>query len=64
MRWIEVGDLVRMDYTTAGKDGYHWQGICTWEDGYKYEFLVNGEFDVWKRGDLEYIGVEVISENR
>lgn len=63
---MKVGDCVTVDY--HGQDGfadsYHWTGICTWTDGYKFEFFINGEFETWVDGDLGVVGAEVISENR
>mgnify|MGYP001291454935 FL=1 len=63
---MKVGDCVRVDY--SGQDGfadsYHWTGICTWTDGYKFEFLIDGEFDTWTRGDLEVVSAEVVNESR
>jgi len=63
---MKVGDCVRVDYD--GDDGFadswNWVGICTWTDGYKFEFFINGEFDTWTDGDLDVAGAEVISESR
>ena len=64
---MKVGDCVRVDY--EGYDGgyaddYHWTGICTWTDGYKFEFLIDGEFDIWTDGDLGVVGAMVINESR
>ena len=63
---MKIGDCVRVDYDNDSptRAGTHWTGICTWTDGYKFEFLINGEFDVWTRGDLEVVNAEVISESR
>ena len=60
---MKVGDCVRVDYDGEGdfETSYHWTGICTWTDGYKFEFFVNGEFDTWRGGDLEVLRAEVIS---
>ena len=62
---VKVGDCVRVDY--RGQDGfadsYHWTGVCTWNDGYKFEFLIDGEFDTWTCGDLEVVSAEVINES-
>jgi len=59
---MKVGDCVRVDYT-AGPLGEHqdWTGICTWTDGYKFEFLIDGEFDTWTSYDLEVAGAEVVN---
>ena len=64
---MKVGDCVRVDYDGAADDicdGSHWTGICTWSDGYKFEFLIDGEFDTWTSYDLEVAGAEVINEDR
>ena len=62
---MKVGDCVTVDY--YGQDGfadsYHWTGICTWTDGYKFEFLIDGDFDTWTMGDLSVVGAEVINES-
>jgi len=52
---MKLGDCVRV--VTAN---YNWTGICTWTDGYKFEFLINGEFDTWTLSDLETVSAEVI----
>tara|TARA_A100001015_G_scaffold276811_1_gene335406 strand:+ start:647 stop:838 length:192 start_codon:yes stop_codon:yes gene_type:complete len=61
---MKVGDCVRVDYD--GEDGfadsYHWTGICTWTDGYKFEFFIDGKFDTWTNGDLGVVGAVVINE--
>ena len=63
---MKVGDCVKVDY--HGQDGFadsfQWIGVCTWTDGYKFEFLIDGEFDTWTRDDLQVVGAEVINENR
>jgi len=63
---VQIGDCVTVDY--HGQDGfadrYHWTGICTWTDGYKFEFFIDGEFETWRDGDLGVVGAEVISESR
>lgn len=64
---IKVGDCVRVDYEGYDEgyaDGYHWTGICTWTDGHKFEFLIDGEFDIWTAGDLGVVGAMVINESR
>jgi hypothetical protein len=63
---MKVGDCVKVDYDgeRGFSDSWHWTGICTWTDGYKFEFLVAGEFETWKDGDLVEVGAEVISESR
>ena len=63
---MKVGDCVRVDYDGEGgfSDSYRWTGICTWTDGYKFEFLINGELDTWCDGDLGIVGAEVINEGR
>ena len=63
---MKVGDCVRVDYDGEGgfASRYHWTGISTWTDGYKFEFLVDGEFDTWTDGDLDVVGAEVINESR
>jgi len=63
---MQVGDCVRVDFDN--EDGFicgaHWTGICTWTDGYKFEFLIDGEFDTWTKYDLDVVGAEVINESR
>lgn len=60
---MKVGDCVKMDYQAdeCGVERHYWTGICTWTDGYKFEFLIAGEFDTWTRSDLEVAGAEVIN---
>jgi hypothetical protein len=57
---MKVGDCVSVDFD----DGIHycWIGICTWTDGYKFEFLIDGEFDTWTRDDLETVEAKVVNE--
>ena len=63
---MKVGDCVKVyregDLGLFGT--YDWTGICTWTDGYKFEFLIDGEFDTWTRSDLDTLGAEVINESR
>ena len=63
---MKVGDCVKVDYN--GQDGfadsYYWTGLCTWTDGYKFEFLIDGEFDTWTGSDLSVVGAEVVNESR
>jgi hypothetical protein len=63
---MKVGDCVKVDYDGEGglADEWRWIGVCTWTDGYKFEFLINGELDTWTDGDLDVVGAEVISESR
>ena len=64
---MKVGDCVKVKYeNTDGFMGcvYDWTGICTWTDGYKFEFLVDGELEIWTKHDLEAVDAEVISEGR
>jgi len=63
---MKVGDCVRVDYDAEGgfADSYHWTGICTWTDGYKFEFFIDGKFDTWTIGDLDVVGWELIDESR
>ena len=63
---MKVGDCVRVNYDGdyGFPDSYNWVGICTWTDGRKFEFLIDGEFSTWTSGDLEVVGAEVIKESR
>ena len=63
---MKVGDCVRADYVprTDIFESYRWIGICTWTDGYKFEFLIDGEFETWTRDDLETVGAKVVNESR
>lgn len=61
---MKVGDCVKVDYNIKGMTRWEWTGICTWTDGYKFEFLIDGKFDTWTRDDLQVVDAEVISENR
>ena len=63
---MKVGDCVKVDYDGDGYSGctWRWTGVCTWTDGYKFEFLINGELDTWSKGDLEVAGAVVINESR
>ena len=61
---MKVGDIVRVDYEDHDPfmgGEYHWTGICTWTDGYKFQFLIKGDFDIWTSSDLEVAGARVIS---
>tara|TARA_Y100001970_G_scaffold290651_1_gene425178 strand:- start:574 stop:756 length:183 start_codon:yes stop_codon:yes gene_type:complete len=60
---VKVGDCVKVDYITE-MDRHSWIGVCTWADGYKFEFLIDGEFDTWTRSDLDFVNAEVINESR
>ena len=60
---MKVGDLVKVDYVSADSR-YKWNGICTWSDGYKFEFLIDGEFDTWTGADLGVMGAVVVNESR
>ena len=57
---MKVGDCVSVDTEEYG--GWKWIGICTWEDGYKFEFLIDGEFETWTHDDLETVGAKVVNE--
>jgi hypothetical protein len=63
---VKVGDCVKVDYD--GKwdlaPSYQWTGICTWTDGYKFEFLIGGEFDTWTKSDLKAVRAEIVNESR
>lgn len=60
---MKVGDLVMVNY--EDNDSRHcWNGICIWTDGYKFEFLVNGETDIWTKNDLDFVGAKVISKGK
>ncbi len=63
---MKVGDCVKVDHVCEDGSGgvYSWTGICTWTDGYKFEFFIDGGFDIWTAGDLDVVGAEVISETR
>ena len=63
---MKVGDCVRVDYDNKWDlaPSYQWTGICTWTDGYKFEFLIGNVFETWTRSDLEEVGAEVINESR
>ena len=65
---LKVGDLVKVNYVgdhmAPDFTTYRWSGVCTWTDGYKYTFLIGGEFDTWNKDDLEAVGAKVISEGR
>ena len=63
---MKVGDCVKVDWLSTGGAGlgHKWIGICTWTDGYKFEFLIDGELDTWTKRDLKVVGAEVINENR
>jgi hypothetical protein len=60
---MKVGDCVQMDYREGYYSDHHsWVGVCTWTDGYKFEFLLDtGVFETWKLSDLETARAEVIS---
>ena len=63
---MKVGDCVKVDYD--GKwdlaPSYQWTGICTWTDGYKFELLIDGQFEMWDLLDLDLVGAEVVNESR
>jgi hypothetical protein len=61
---VKVGDCVKVDYIHSEQSKpLTWIGICTWTDGYKFEFVIDGEFDTWTKSDLETVGAEVVNEN-
>ena len=59
---MKVGDCVSVDFDDG--ESYCWIGVCTWTDGYKFEFLIDGEFDTWTRDDLETVEAKVVNESR
>ena len=64
---MKVGDCVKVYYETSDGMGpfiYDWTGICTWTDGYKFEFLIGSDFETWTKDDLKAVRAEVISESR
>jgi len=61
---MKVGDCVKVDGVDNSDWTHKWIGICVWTDGYKGEFLIDGELETWTCGDLEILGAEVINENR
>ena len=60
---MKVGDCVKVDYNVKGMTHWNWIGVCTWTDGYKFEFLIDGEFDTWTTSDLDAVDAEVINEH-
>jgi len=61
---MKVGDCVKVDWLGSEGDSHVWMGICTWTDGWKFEFLIDGDFDTWTLDDLEIVKAEVINESR
>ena len=64
---MKVGDCVKVYYESSDGMGpiiYDWTGVCTWSDGYKFEFLVGETLETWTQHDLSVVGAEVISESR
>ena len=59
---MKVGDCVRVPGDVSHQ--YAWVGVCTWTDGYKFEFLIDGKFDTWTSSDLEILKAKVINESR
>ena len=39
---MKVGDCVKVDWLGSEGDSHVWMGICTWTDGWKFEFLIDG----------------------
>ena len=60
-RPVKVGDCVRV---LCDPFEIKWTGICVWTDGYKFEFLIDGQLEVWDKHDLKVIDAKVISEDR
>ena len=58
---LKVGDVVSVDYKSNNGAHWKWIGLITWTCGYKFEFLIDGKFDVWKLPDLELMGAEVLN---
>lgn len=61
---MKVGDCVKVDWKQYGGAVHKWIGVCTWTDGYKVEFLIDGDFETWTAADLKILGAEVINESR
>lgn len=60
---MKIGDLVMVNYED-NDSRYCWNGICIWTDGYKFEFLIDGETDIWIKSDLDFVGATVISKGK
>ena len=69
---LKTGDLVKVDTMTPDGE-YKWTGMCNWNDGYKFSFVVLSDTNarykpndeiVWTIYDLKIAEAEVISESR
>ena len=69
---LKTGDLVQVDVMTLDGE-YKWTGMCNWNDGYKFSFVVLSDTDaqykpndeiVWTIHDLKIAEAEVLSESR
>ena len=59
---MKVGDCVRIPGDVDPRHAC--VGICTWSNGYKFEFLIDGMFGTWNIHDLELLKAEVVNESR
>lgn len=61
---MKVGDIVKVDYVSREGNRWDWSGLLVWTCGYKFEFLIDGDFETWTSHDLNRVGAEVISASR
>lgn len=52
---MKVGDVVKVDWLSESGNYYNWVGLLMGIYGHKLEFLIDGDFDVWRISDLELI---------
>jgi len=52
---MRVGDVVKVDWLSESGNYYNWVGLLMDSCGHKLEFLIDGDFDVWRISDLELI---------
>ena len=52
---MKVGDVVKVDYVASQGNHWNWVGMLMGIYGHKLEFLIDGDFDVWRMSDLELI---------
>lgn len=58
---MNVGNVVKVDYVSSSGNHWKWVGMITGIYGHKIELLIDGEFEVWRTGDLEVAKAEIIA---
>lgn len=52
---MRVGDVVKVDYVSSQGNHWDWVGMLMGIYGHKLEFMIDGQFEVWRETDLELI---------